>query len=108
MKVLLILLQLEEWSSRKFYATDATKQLFNTQQNITRVHVSQLTVEQFIERFEKPNLPVLLQGTSVSMQVAPKTGKLTSIGHSNTSTNTTKMSSLRLPKMMKDKNFEFP
>lgn len=43
-----IVIKLEEWRTRKLNKTDATIQLFTSPENITRVHCSQLSVEDFV------------------------------------------------------------
>lgn len=55
-------LQRMEWNRDRYYQTDATKQLFQCPDQIERVDCSQLSVEDFIERYEKPAKPVIIRG----------------------------------------------
>lgn len=62
--------------------------------------MSEMSVEDFVARFEKLNLPVVIQGKYSDKQGALKIGKLTSIGHLSTSIKSSNKSNLKSVKTM--------
>ena len=62
---------LKSWSADNYYLKQNEKNNYQAvpipedfQDNIDRVHVNDLTIEQFIERYEKGNKPVIVQGAA--------------------------------------------
>jgi hypothetical protein len=53
-----------EWNKDGYCHTDATKQLFDCPDQIDRIHVDQLTTEDFIDKYERPAKPVILKGVT--------------------------------------------
>ena len=51
------------WGRNEYYKTDILEELYKSHNdNIQRVHYNDLSVEQFNERFDKPQIPCIIQG----------------------------------------------
>ena len=58
---------MDEWREKKYYKSDAIRQLFNCSEDIERRSIETLSVEEFIERYEKENRAVIITGMDLGM-----------------------------------------
>lgn len=55
----------DEWADLKYYKKDLCDQLLKSCPNqIDRIHYKDLSLQDFIEKYEKPNKPLIIEGLS--------------------------------------------
>ena len=72
------MIELDEWKKKKYYKSEAFLKLAECPDQVDRRDANEMTVEQFVEEYEKPCKPVVIRGKQRVRQDALSSGPPTS------------------------------